>query len=308
MNDQAFVNIDPESVARWLEASGDFRVLRKIKPVESLGGEVNQAVRVLVFDTETTGLELATAELIEVGAILIEVDRDSGRIGRVLGTFGGLEQPAAPIPPDSTAIHGITDEMVRGKKFDEPALQDLCQGVALYLAHNASFDKPFLTRRFPWLESTVWACTVQELPWLQEGYSGKKLDYLLADSGFFHKAHRAVEDCNALVHLLSQPLKSSQQMPMAVLFESANESIYQIAALKAPFDKKDFLKARGFRWNSEDRVWEFDAFGFSEGKEVIDWLKSEVYGTTSKVMLGFRTRSGSDRYAGNEVRQQYKEV
>lgn len=308
MNPPELDHIDPDLIAQWLEGTGQYKVLRRIAQVTDFGGHIEHPVRVLIVDTETTGLELSQAELIEVGAILVEVDRDSGQLGKVLGQFAGLEQPSKPIAAESTAIHGITDEMVKDQRFDESAFQALCDGVDLFVAHNAAFDCPFMQRRFPWLEPTVWACSFRELPWKQEGYSGQKLEYLLSDCGYFHSAHRAVEDCNALLHVLSKPLKSSKNMPMAVLFESANAAMYQIAALKAPFEKKDMLRARGFRWNSEDRVWEFDAFGFSEGKEVIDWLKSEVYGTTSKVMLGFRTRSGSDRYAGNEVRQQYKEV
>jgi len=81
-------------------------------------------------------------------------------------------------------------------------------------------------------------------------------------------------------------------MPFQVLFDSANESIYQIAALKAPFEKKDFLKSKGFRWNADDRVWEFEAVGFSEGKEVIEWLREQVYCTTGKSCWAFAFRLG----------------
>jgi DNA polymerase III subunit epsilon len=240
--------------------------------------------------------------------VLIEVDQDTGAIGAVLGTYGGLEEPKVPITPENSAIHGITNEMVKGQRFDEAALKTLCDEAALFVAHNAAFDKPFMLRRFPWLEKSIWACTFRELPWTQENYSGRKLEYLLSDCGYFHGAHRAVEDCNALVHVLAQPLKTSQRMPFQVLFDSANESIYQIAALKAPFEKKDFLKSKGFRWNADDRVWEFEAVGFSEGKEVIEWLREQVYCTTGKIMLGFRIQAGVDRYSGTALKQQFKEV
>ncbi|WP_370263443.1 3'-5' exonuclease [Limnobacter sp.] len=300
--------IDPEQIAQWLEATGQFKVLRRIAQRDHFGGEVQQRVRVLVLDTETTGLDFETSELIEVGAILLEVDRDTGAIGAQLGSFGGLEQPKKPISPENTAIHGITNDMVQGLTFDEAAFQVLCEQAQLFIAHNAAFDKPFLLRRFPWLEGTVWACTFKEIPWAQEGYSGRKLEFLLADCGYFHGAHRAVEDCNALAHVLAAPLKSSHRLPMQVLFESANESIYQIAALKAPFNKKDFLKAKGFRWNAEDRVWEIEAVGFAEGKEIIEWLREQVYCTTNKIMLGFRIQAGAERYSGGAVRQQFKEV
>lgn len=301
-------DIDPEAVAQWLESSGNYKVLRKIQMRETFGGEIHSPVKVLIVDTETTGLDYASSEVIEVGALLVEVDRDTGEVGAVLDRFGGLEEPKEPISPENSAIHGITNEMVKGQRFDEGKLKSLCGEASLFVAHNAAFDKPFMLRRFPWLDKTIWACTFRELPWTQENYSGRKLEYLLADCGYFHGAHRAVEDCNALTHVLARPLKTSQRMPFQVLFESANESIYQIAALKAPFEKKDFLKAKGFRWNADDRVWEYEAVGFSEGKEIIEWLREQVYCTTGKVMLGFRIQAGADRYTGAELKQQFKEV
>ena len=301
-------DINPEVLANWLEQTGDYKVLRRIRMPESFGGQVHSPTRVLIVDTETTGLDFESCELIEVGALLIEVDRDTGVLGAVLGSFGGLEEPQKPISDENSAVHGITNEMVKGQRFDEAAFKALCGQAALFVAHNAAFDKPFLMRRFPWLKDTMWVCTFRELPWTQESYSGRKLEYLLSDCGFFHGAHRAVEDCNALAHVLAQPLKTSHRMPFQLLFDSANESIYQIAALKAPFEKKDHLKSRGFRWNSVDRVWEYEALGFSEGKEVIEWLREQVYCTTGKIMLGFRIQAGVDRYSGLELKQQFKEV
>ena len=144
-------NIDPETVARWLESSGNYKVLRRIQMRDTFAGQINSPVKVLVVDTETTGLDFATCEVIEVGAVLIEVDQDTGAIGAVLGTYGGLEEPKVPITPENSAIHGITNEMVKGQRFDEAALKTLCDEAALFVAHNAAFDKPFMLRRFPWL-------------------------------------------------------------------------------------------------------------------------------------------------------------
>jgi DNA polymerase-3 subunit epsilon len=48
--------------------------------------------------------------------------------------------------------------------------------------------------------------------------------------------------------------------------------------------------------------------GFSEGKEVIEWLREQVYCTTGKIMLGFRIQAGVDRYSGTALKQQFKEV
>ncbi|KND60971.1 Phage protein [Candidatus Burkholderia verschuerenii] len=86
----------------------------------------------LFFDTETTGLD-EHAEIIEV-AIL---DHD----GTVL--LNTLVKPTQPIPAESTAINGITEQDVA----NAPAWSDVCEHVArllagrLVVAHHADFDK-----------------------------------------------------------------------------------------------------------------------------------------------------------------------
>ena len=110
-------NIDPETVAQWLEQSGNYKVLRRIQMRGSFGGQINSPVKVLVVDTETTGLDFSTCEVIEVGALLIEVDQDTGEIGAVLGSYGGLEEPKVAISVENSAIHGITNDMVKASSL-----------------------------------------------------------------------------------------------------------------------------------------------------------------------------------------------
>jgi DNA polymerase III subunit epsilon len=303
-----FDQVDPEAIAQWLESNNDYKVLRRIKMRDHFDGQVDSPVKVVIVDTETTGLDFEQCDMIEVGLIAVEVDQQIGVVGQIISSYGGLEDPGQPIPPESTAIHGITDEMVVGQKFDEDRIKAVCDGAALFVAHNAGFDKPFVMRRFPWMEDTLWVCSFRELPLNQEGYSSGKLENLIQECGYFHTAHRAVEDCNALLHFLALPLKESQRQPFEVLFQSASESLYEIAALNAPFERKDALRSKGFRWNPDERVWEYVAMGFAEGKEVIDWMRTHVYNTTEKIRLGFRIRSGKDRYSKAFVRQQFKEV
>lgn len=41
-----------------------------------------------------------------------------------------------------------------------------------------------------------------ELDWRKHGLAGAQLGYLLNGAGFFHEAHRAVDDCHALLEIL----------------------------------------------------------------------------------------------------------
>ena len=150
---------EAEALALRLEAHPDYRVLRRLDAGwlgAPLAGEaVSQAV---VLDTETTGTDPGEDRVIEIALVKFEYDRVSGEVGRVLDVYDGLEDPGRPIPPESTAIHHITDAMVAGKRFDERAIERVLDGVGVVIAHSAGFDRPFVERRLPGFVALPWAC------------------------------------------------------------------------------------------------------------------------------------------------------
>ncbi|TSE21552.1 DNA polymerase III PolC-type [Tepidimonas alkaliphilus] len=95
-----------------------------------------------VFDTETTGLQPSKGDqILQIGATRIV----NGRLLRH-ESFEQLIDPQRPIPPESTAIHGITPAMVRGQPTIEqvlPAFHAFARDTVL-VAHNAAFDLRFL--------------------------------------------------------------------------------------------------------------------------------------------------------------------
>ncbi len=95
-----------------------------------------------VFDTETTGLEPSNGdEIIQVGAARIV----NNRLLRQ-ETFDQIVDPEIPLKPESIPIHGITEDMVRGKPNIDvvlPAFHEFCEDTVL-IAHNAAFDMRFL--------------------------------------------------------------------------------------------------------------------------------------------------------------------
>ena len=94
------------------------------------------------FDTETTGLQPSGGdEIIQIGALRVA----NGSLC-MDDTFEKLIDPGRPINPESLAVHGILDAMVKGKPAIGAVLPDFhrfCEQSVL-LGHNIAFDMRFL--------------------------------------------------------------------------------------------------------------------------------------------------------------------
>lgn len=104
----------------------------------ALGGL--QGGHFVVFDTETTGLDPETDRIVQIAGVRLRGGRDTGE------RFETLVNPGRSIPPKSSAIHGISDKMVRDAPDMTGALtafRDFCEGATL-IAHNAPFDMGLL--------------------------------------------------------------------------------------------------------------------------------------------------------------------
>lgn len=273
----------PEDMARRLAAHPDYRVLRRLAPVLDYGGEPDAAAAgspfVLVLDTETTGLSHASDRIIELAMLLVRVDAISGLPIGPVETFEGFEDPGMPIPEVARQVTGITDDMVRGQRLDEARVQALLERADLVIAHNAGFDRPFVEARFPGFAHKPWACSFQDIDWKAMGAESARLGALAQDRGWFYDAHRALVDCHALLQVLASPLPEGGTTGLTRLIEAAARPSFRLRATGSPFESKDLLKARGYRWDAEARVW-FCAPGNDEALEAeLAWLKAEVYGS-----------------------------
>jgi len=270
-----------EALAARLEATGRYRVLRRFEPpghyFDAGGAPTRNA---LVVDVETTGLDTRADSIIELAAVPFSYLPDSGRIVDVGTPYVSFEDPGRPIPREVTDITGITDEMVRGHRIDDDAVLRLVADAQLVVAHNAGFDRKFLDRRLPPFRSRPWACSLREVPWRPEGSSSLALEYLLIKRcATFFGGHRAEDDCLALIHLLATPLPSGD-LPFRLLLESARKKTARIWAIDSPFESKDLLKARGYRWsggeNGQPRAWHVE-LPEERREEEEAWLAENIY-------------------------------
>lgn len=241
---------DFEPAADILEASGQYRVLRRLlpRPVVTSRNTIPGEMVAVIVDTETTGLDHTRDEVIEIGMVAFSYD-EGGRIGDVVRTFNALREPSIPITPEITRLTGITSEMVKGHTIDIDAVEAFIQPAHLVIAHNARFDRPFCERLAQGFALKAWACSHAEVSWSDFGFEGSKLGYLLSQCGWFHQGHRAVEDCHALLEVLASPLPGDARCAMSHLLTSARKALLRIWAEGSPFDMKDNLKKRGYRWN-----------------------------------------------------------
>lgn len=171
-------------------------------------------IKVVIFDTETTGLLKPSAmplekqpKIIELGIVVVED-------GKKTGEYNWLIDPEEQITAEITKITGIKNEDLIGKpKFREilSEIEEVFAGSNYGIAHNAPFDVGMLTNEllrcartgFPWPEEVL--CAVQEY---RHEFGGKycklvalyekKMGRPLAQT------HRALDDALALYELLHQ--------------------------------------------------------------------------------------------------------
>lgn len=292
---------DIEQLAQQLEQHPDYRVLRRLlpRPVFNTPAPGQRLCKGVVLDTETTGFDARNDRVIELGMLVFEFDPVTGVIYRVLDVFDELEDPGFPIPPATTAVHHITDAMVQGLRIDDQRVAQLMANVEVVIAHNAAFDRPFVEARWPLFEDLNWACSIKDIDWREEGFGSAKLEYLLSTQGYFYEAHRAEADCWALLELLNRVLPQSQHTALLALLETLNQAQQKVYAVGSPFETKDLLKARNYRWSAELRCWSRLVSGEKELREELDWLKRRVYGERS-ARIEIESLGGKVRYSNRE--------
>ncbi len=267
-----------------LDGTGVHRVLSRLEAeaVDAACTPTRGASSAVIVDVETTGLDHRRDEVIEIG--MLRFEHLDGAVLRVTGELCRLREPARAIGPGITRLTGITDEMVAGQAIDLDEIDDFLLGVDLVIAHNARFDRAFCEALHPGFARLPWACSVDEVDWTAAGFEGARLGHLLMQSGAFHDGHRALDDCRALLHLLRCRRPGTDgggSVPLlADLVASASETRRRIWAEGAPFERKDMLKVRGYRWfpgsDAAPKAWWRDVREEDLEAES-DYLRREIY-------------------------------
>ena len=95
----------------------------------------------IVLDTETTGMDPSTGDrIVEIGAVELINHIPTGR------TYQAYINPERPVPPEATAVHGITNEFLADKPVFSQVYTDFLEFIAgaRLVIHNAEFDMKFI--------------------------------------------------------------------------------------------------------------------------------------------------------------------
>lgn len=101
------------------------------------------AVDAVFLDTETTGLDAASARIVQIGAI-----RMTGGVLDLIGVFDTLVDPGIPVPASSTAVHGLTDADLAGAPDFAAVFGALSGFLAdrVMIGHSIGYDLAILAR------------------------------------------------------------------------------------------------------------------------------------------------------------------
>ena len=177
----------------------------------------------VVFDTETSGLDFDNDQIIELAALRVERTATGGlRIAGKMDTFIKLPE-GETLPENIVSLTGITDELlqtegVQPTKAASQIAKLMQNGPTLMIAHNAQFDACFLrgllrgqkVGRIDWLESLTGYKELRKdiieaiRQLLRRAYPHKLANAIIAYdlTGKVQNSHRAIDDVLALFEVL----------------------------------------------------------------------------------------------------------
>lgn len=221
--------------------------------MSSLSTLLERYKALVIFDTETSGLDFDKDQIIELAALRVErADSGALRIAGKMDTF--IKLPDGELLPENiTTLTGITDRLLQSEGV-QPAkaasqIAKLMQpGPALMIAHNAQFDACFLrlllrgvkVGRVDWLDSMTVYKDRRPYP---HKLANAITAYGLGDK--VQNSHRAIDDVLALFEILKAMDEERDDLPAYVNLFGYNAK-YGVSGSRITgvrYEPQDFNKA-----------------------------------------------------------------
>ncbi|NBQ21588.1 MAG: 3'-5' exonuclease [Synechococcaceae bacterium WB6_3B_236] len=197
--------------------------------------------RLLILDTETSGLDSDRHQCLEVGAILFSVQQRT-----VLAQLSFLI-PAASNPAE--ALNGIAPAATQEPQPWQQSivlLEAMVAQAQLLVAHNAAFDRSWFGRG-PLPELALpWLCSMEDISWPSERQLRPRpsvRDLALAYGVPVWAAHRALTDCIYLAQVFERC------SDLETLLREGSEP-RQLYRAQVSFEERHLARDAGFRWNN----------------------------------------------------------
>ena len=233
------------------------------------------AFKVCFLDLETTGSNKETCKIIEFAGKLTANDKNNGELIGIIDSYQSFNDPEEPITTEITRITGITNADVDGHSLDWDLVSQIIHNADIIVAHNASFDRAFMDRYLPLSKDKVWVCSVNDINWAERGFNARGQEILCIWHGFYYESHRAMYDVDALIHLVTYDVKEQNKASLELIANSTKSS-YQIAAINSPYETKDLLKSRKYRWNPTRKYWWKNIF-LEDLESEKEWMADNIY-------------------------------
>lgn len=200
-------------------------------------------------DLETTGLDASRDKIIEVAAVLWNVERKAP-----VNSFSFLikQKQDFDLPSDITGLTGITDRMLGSGNTLEFAMEQYCalaDKADFQVAHNAEFEKSFFqSHHYGFVtEATPWIDTAVDLPVEGHVRSASLESYCYTHRVLNPFPHRALFDTLVMLQVLSG-------FDFEKVVDRSQQETFRLIA-EVSIREKDKAKAIGYRWEPTERIW-----------------------------------------------------
>lgn len=204
----------------------------------------------VITDCETTGLDPATCQAIEVGVVvwsvthrttvtaystLMRADKNEAEsVNRIPASFLPNAKPAKFA---WTAVKSIVDNVA-------------VQGDAAFVAHRAAFDRsfydPIVAERWPWI------CSKFDIEWPRSKPGASLVEVALAHDVPISYNHRALADCLLLVRVFERCVELGVDVGKMIERAMRPKKVYQALV---SFDDREKAKTAGFSWDGATKLW-----------------------------------------------------
>ncbi len=225
--------------------------------------------REIVLDTETTGMDPEEGHrIVEIGCVELENHIPTGKYLQI------YINPEREIPPEATAVHGITDEFIADKPVFSQVYMKFIEFItgARLVIHNAEFDMKFINWELQNVGHPLvpWNCVTDTLAMARKKFPGSpaNLDALCRRFGIDlaeRTYHGALLDSELLAEVYLELLGGRQHgLGLAADKAQANPGLEQSAAKT----EREFKEPRSHSASAEE---------LATHKELLEKIKNPLW-------------------------------